>query len=252
MSKKNVRSEPKEEYINYLEPILSKGDKLYGNATWDKPRNHVFGLIAVIAAITAVNFFVPLPNFEWIWIILGITLGILLFIPSHFAVTKYVEMKQDEDSEYLSLKERNSPTQRWRIGGIAFVVMLVGLVALFSSLPKLAGGTVAVAMALGIYSFTQRTQQEFVAFIDGEIDPRDIPEDEEPEENAVNYGNIVSEMSDEEKNRMAAEYIELVNSLPKDKQALLLNNNLRGSLHVSNEDDNKGKKKNGLFGKKGS
>lgn len=234
---------PREEYINYLEPILSKFGKPYKNSPWTTARNHTIAVLIACAIATTVMFFLPLPGLEWVWITVGVLLGMVLFIPAYFMVAGWTDTKRQEDSDYLSLKEKYSPGQRLRVGSIAFVITLIVTVVLLGSIPSIAGGIVVVAATLGIYAFVQRTKEEFDAFIEGEIDPRDIPdeiEDEDPETDT---------RTDEQKLREAKEYIELVNSLPEEQRAVLLNPRLNGLISVADEDDIK-KNKRG-FGKKG-
>lgn len=247
MATNKSKRKPAEEYIDYLEPALVRPEKIYNGDT-KKPGTHaivvlVISIFAVVAAL-----FIPLPeNLNWLWTIPGVILGILLFIPSHFFVTNWVIQKKAEDSEYLSMKERYSPNQRLRLGLGAFVALVIVLVLAVSQLPSIAGGILVVAGTLGIYAYIRRTKAEFDAFLEGEIDPRDIAAIQDDEDAYYEDGD------EEEVARLreAAEYVELVNSLPEEQRKILLNPKLNGMLTVTEEDDMKNKKKNkGLFGRK--
>lgn len=228
-----AKKQEREEYINYLEPLLAKFENVYGNKDWSKARNHAIAVALAGALATVTAFFFPLGDWSWVWVFVGVALGIGLFIPTWFALRQFAVKKQSEDPEFESLKQSKSPAQRARIGIVSFVIMLVVMTIVLGTLPQIAGGIVAVAGSLGIYAFIQRTPEEFDAYIEGEVDPRDIDED------------IDEEPIDEQAGKAEA-YENLVNSLTDEQKALLLNSELKGLMTVQQEDD-KNKSKKGLF-----
>lgn len=232
------KSQEREEYINYLEPILSKFEPVYGDKPWSRARNHAIIVIVLGALATVAAAFFPLVGLELIWVFLGVALGIALFIPTWFAARQLSLQKQEENPDFISLKKRYSPAQRVRTGIIAFVLMIVVMTVVLGTLPQIAGGIIAVAGLLGIYSYIQRTPEEFDAYLEGEVDPRDQPaEDEEDTDDEELTPARIAE---------AEEFAKLVNSLPEDQRKIILNPNLNGMIAVHEEDDKK-KSKKGLF-----
>lgn len=241
---KNKRASQKEDYINYLDPIVNGLGKNLVNKPWRKARNQSIAVLSISAIIVAIALFFPLQGFEFAWIIIGLILGIALFVSLYFMFSGISSEKRENNPEYISFKEKYSPAQRLRVGLGSYVGLIIVLVVLLSSLPNIAGGIIAVSAALGIFSFIQMTPEEYKSFVEGEIDPRDLADIEEmsSEEDEIDI--------DEEKLRQRQEYLDLVNSMPKEQQAILLNPELNGNLSVFDEDDIKdGKRRSKRKGK---
>lgn len=231
---RNNESANENQYFDSLAPLLSRSQKFYENKTKKTMIVH-FAVIALLAvAFTVAATFITIPNPALIPF--GLIFGLGLFLAGYSFIIKLDDEKHVEDEDYYSLHERLSPAQRARYGFILFVIMTVLTVALFQNIPSIAGGTVVIASALGIYAFSKRTEEEFNLFIEGEIDERDIKEIDE------------DEASDELDRREAEEYVELVNSLPEETRKILLNPRLNGKITLLDEDDNKENKRK-LFGK---
>lgn len=228
---------PEQEYINYLEPVLSKAAPLYEDKPWTKARNHAIVVAVVAALVSAVAWFYPLSDMQWIWVVVGIALGMALFVSSYFTAVRWTDEKMADEPDYLSPKRKFSPNKRLRMGVIAFVIILAVAAISLSSLPHVLGGIIMVSGALLIYSFVQRTPAEFSAFMNGEVDERDL-ESEETVQQEQDEARILAE---------AEEYARLVNSLPEDQRAILLNPRVNGVISVDTEDDKKRQKKKGII-----
>lgn len=224
----------RDEYINYLEPVLVKMEPFYEGKPWTAPRNHMIVVAALVAAVSVVAWFFPLYDMQWIWVIVGIALGIGLFVTGYFTAVVWTENRMNQDHNFLSLKRRYSPTKRLRFGIIAFVILLSVSAVTLSSLPHVFGGIVMVSGALAIYSFIQRTPSEFKAFMEGEVDQRDMEEAIAAEPDA--------QVPDDQVIKEAEAYAELINSLPEEQRAILLNPRVNGVISVETQDDKKEKK----------
>ncbi len=231
---RNNESANEIQYFDSLAPLLNRAKRFYKNKTKKTLIIH-FGIIALLAGLfTTAAAFIPVPNAALIPF--GLIFGLGLFLTGYSLIKRIDEENHEEDEDYYSVHEKFSPIQRTRFGFISFIVMSILTVVLFQNVPSIAGGTVVIASALGIYAFSKRTEDEFNLFIEGEIDERDINDEE------------VFEDDDAQLSREAEEYVELVNSLPEETRKILLNPRLNGKITLSGEDDNKGNKRN-LFGK---
>lgn len=242
----STRSDKPEDYINYLEPVTNFFGKKYANASWTTPRTHAI-IILIISVLTTAGIFVAqqfvaLPNIEWIYTIVGLILGFLLFVSTYYASILYVKEKKQANPEYLSLKERMSPSKRWRNGIFVFIVLLIGSAVLLSSLPSIAGGVLALASFLNLYAFAQRTPEEYEMFIEGEVDPRDL---EDMADN-YEYEEVETESNDSyldnptpEKLRKLAEYQEIVEKLPEEQREILMNDAKAINAFINHDSEDK-------------
>lgn len=202
-------------------------------------KSMTFALFGLIIAATVIA--ILLDPARWIQVAVGVPLGVGLFAFIQGFTYLRNNTQRDADSSYLSMRERYSSRQRVRVAGIAtgvFVVLSIGVQAF---IPYVLGGVIALAYMLTIISFLRKTPEEIEFEVNGIPDPRDMQDEYENEDIAVE-----EEVSPDE----SQEYADLVNSLPEEQRKILLNPKLNGAIAVVNEDDIKGgKKKRRLFGK---
>lgn len=233
--KKSPPVEQSEEYISYIEPIVSFFAPKYENQPWTKARGHSIAILIVGALATAGLFlaekFTDLPNLEWLYIILGLIGGFMLFITVYHTAIGYVKNKKAIDPDYESLKERFTPKKRITNGIFFFIILLAAGGIIFSTLPKLGGGIILIAGFLSVYSFCVRTPEEYKMYQEGEVDPRELNDVEEEvfEEEEEGY-------TPEQLVKMQ-EYFALIEKLPPEQQEALRND--ENSLNAFINHDNK-------------
>lgn len=211
MSRNNQSEEKKDEYINYLDPFLGRFAKSYADKPWGKPRTQAIMLFVLALGLGVGSMFLALPQF--VWIILGVIMGIALFVPLYFMFTRYAEVKQENDPEYVSLKSRLLPMSRLRFGAVTFVSLIVLSAFALQSIPA-AGGVIIVASSLGFYAFMQRTPEEFETYMAGEeVDPV-----------AERKLNDEIEKDQEEVDAMMDQFAKYSGNLPEEDVKLLLKN----------------------------
>lgn len=234
--KKSPPVEQNEEYINYVEPIVSFFAPKYENQPWTKARGHSIAIVVAGALATAglvlAERFIDLPNLEWLYIILGLIGGFMLFITVYHAAIGYVKNKKVIDPEYESLKERFPPKKRITNGIFFFIILLAAGGIIFSTLPKLGGGIILIAGFLSVYSFCVRTPEEYKMYQEGEVDPRELNDIEElGSENEEDEGYTPQQLL------KMQEYFELIEKLPPEQQEALRND--ENSLNAFINHDNK-------------
>lgn len=169
---------------------------------------------------------------QYVNLAIGFPLGIALF----GALLAILRLWEQKNPSYVSLRNKYSPAQRNRYGIVAIIVLAVILLTTNQVVPTILGGAFLVAFILFIYNFMRRTREEIIFETSGEIDPRD-------EAYLAKRQNTEEEVDDEQ----SAELIELLNSLPEDKRAMLLDPKLTKGITFAVQDD---KKKKRRFGRK--
>lgn len=183
-------------------------------------------LAMIVATYLGINFHLH----DYVILAIGFPLGLGIF------GAMLAGLRMLEKNKNFNLREKYSPTQRTRYGLVSIIVAAGIFITTYQSIPKVLGGAFLVAVSLFIYNFMRHTRAELIFQESGEIDPRD-------------EAFIAKMQGDDEENieEQSAELVELLNSLPEDKRAMLLDPKLTKGLTIAVQDD---KKKKRRFGRK--